>query len=521
MTMIYGGLDKDAGSVGETREALGYYVTGDGGGGSFRWDASSTLPSDGGTIIEPDEVQGGPGRWLRSFTVGLVDVRWFGAHASAGWPGATGYTGPTRGNKQAFEAAIRCLTPTPVPSYHGPRVAVPPGRYDFADTLIVDRAAALVGVGWDGLAASWLVFPAGKDGVRIFRDLPPSTPGLQPPLYQRPRGDYSALESLRITGGLGQGGHGVHVNATCRIDRCYIQGFQGNGVHVDCSVPATNANAWRFTDVRVNDCHHGFFFDGSDSNAGQGIGLNATSCRGWGILDESFLGNYFFGCHFASCHGPMRTTNANARSVFVGCYSEGDQVLPEVAAPSLIIGGIIGGNNSTGGYIGEGEGAMRVRRGEAHIVNDRDGHGVKATIGSSNLPRTAFEIASGESPPYRIRHGLDTPPGWASRAGWWALEYAGVTAGTAIRWCDDTAAEWLKAKPGAKAGFDQGFYVGGAFRVFTGAATAPPTSGTWARGDRLLNTAPSPGGWAGWICTAASSTQNPAGVWKGFGAIAL
>ena len=52
----------------------GYYNPGDGGEGFFYWNASSTTPDNGGTII------GGftPGRWYRMFD-DFISVKWFGA----------------------------------------------------------------------------------------------------------------------------------------------------------------------------------------------------------------------------------------------------------------------------------------------------------------------------------------------------------------------------------------------------------------------------------------------------------
>lgn len=44
---------------------------------------------------------------------------------------------------------------------------------------------------------------------------------------------------------------------------------------------------------------------------------------------------------------------------------------------------------------------------------------------------------------------------------------------------------------------------------------APPTSGTWAVGDTVWNSAPAPSGYIGWVCTTAGSP----GIWKGFGLI--
>ena len=43
----------------------------------------------------------------------------------------------------------------------------------------------------------------------------------------------------------------------------------------------------------------------------------------------------------------------------------------------------------------------------------------------------------------------------------------------------------------------------------------PPTTGTWRRGDLVQNYEPSPGGYIGWVCTAAGTP----GTWKGYGLI--
>jgi hypothetical protein len=45
-------------------QLLGYYAPGDGGGGEFYWDASSSEPDNGGTIITPASNPGA-GRWKR------------------------------------------------------------------------------------------------------------------------------------------------------------------------------------------------------------------------------------------------------------------------------------------------------------------------------------------------------------------------------------------------------------------------------------------------------------------------
>lgn len=55
---------------------LGYYSVGDGGGGEFYWDSTSTETDNGGTIIQVTGVI--TGRWKRVF-YGSLNMKWFGA----------------------------------------------------------------------------------------------------------------------------------------------------------------------------------------------------------------------------------------------------------------------------------------------------------------------------------------------------------------------------------------------------------------------------------------------------------
>jgi len=56
---------------------LGYYSAGDGGGGEFYWDSTSTETDNGGTIIQVTGVS--IGRWKRIINNEYYDVRAFGA----------------------------------------------------------------------------------------------------------------------------------------------------------------------------------------------------------------------------------------------------------------------------------------------------------------------------------------------------------------------------------------------------------------------------------------------------------
>jgi hypothetical protein len=50
----------------------------------------------------------------------------------------------------------------------------------------------------------------------------------------------------------------------------------------------------------------------------------------------------------------------------------------------------------------------------------------------------------------------------------------------------------------------------GSISAFTTATTAPPTAGTYARGDFVRNSQPAAGGAFGWVCVAGGTP----GTWK-------
>lgn len=64
------------GTDGFNATVLGYYTLGDGGGGEFYWDNTSTITDNGGTVIQVTSVT--TGRWIRNNS-NIIDVRCFGA----------------------------------------------------------------------------------------------------------------------------------------------------------------------------------------------------------------------------------------------------------------------------------------------------------------------------------------------------------------------------------------------------------------------------------------------------------
>ena len=92
----------------ETYQLLGYLAPGDGGQGSFRWDAASTATDDGGTCFAVAGVV--TGRWLRVYDA-PIDPRWYGAYGDG-----------SHGDSTAFARMISLL-PVVLPwSYDGTTV---------------------------------------------------------------------------------------------------------------------------------------------------------------------------------------------------------------------------------------------------------------------------------------------------------------------------------------------------------------------------------------------------------------
>lgn len=85
----------------------GYNLTGDGGGGDFYWDATSTEVDNGGTIIKVTAIN--DGRWKRIYS-GAVNVSWFGDNTSSDTIQAAIDALPVSGGTIIFTTAQHTIT---------------------------------------------------------------------------------------------------------------------------------------------------------------------------------------------------------------------------------------------------------------------------------------------------------------------------------------------------------------------------------------------------------------------------
>ncbi len=126
--------------------------------------------------------------------------------------------------------------------------------------------------------------------------------------YEAPysAGDGTAFENLALVGSFPEGGtigHAIWARARFYANNLYIASWPENGYHIRAAASVFgssargNANNWRIYNGRVVGCIHGIYTEGPDVNAGMATGVDCSANRGWGVWDDSFLGNVWVGCH--------------------------------------------------------------------------------------------------------------------------------------------------------------------------------------------------------------------------------
>ena len=381
---------------------------------------------------------------------------------------------------------------------------VPCGHYFLSQTLELTKQILVEGAtgsGW--FATSVLHFPRGVTGIRIASGYP--DPNV--------RGSWSVIRDLALMGTpdpTAATAHGIEVRSRCTIERVWIHRFSHNGIDIYGSALATvdqsNSNLWQVRNTVVDAClGDGLHVQGPDANAGSAISLSSASNGGWGVHDESFLGNTYVGCHTATNGlGSYRTTNPNARNVFLNCYAEQDQP-QDIKHPAIAIGGtglVPLDAQSSGTYLGAG----RVSDQLEAVTSPGEPDESTLLIGGQGVPGAVLGFhAAADSQPYRVRfEQLET--------GWWAFSHANLNSRVPFSLSGTFASEG----PGHVL-FNRGYWLGdvGQRRQVT-IQDGPPQAGTHRDGDIIYVTDPNPGGVIGYVCVLAGSP----GKWKPFGKIA-
>jgi hypothetical protein len=447
----------------------------------------------------------------------------------------------------------------------GSAIYVPCGTYHVGGAIEIKRRVRIYGDGSsmaNSSEASRIVFPANSHGFIIHAyntigegmESPPST-----------QGSGSILSGLQIEGTLGgsSSGHGVWLRGMATVEQCKVINWAGDGIHIvagarAAGVEAGNANGWSVRNVRITSCGgHAMYVAGADANAGVGYQVQCSSVGLWGIYDDSFLGNTYVGCMTEVCGrlsqvshagkryycidpakaagtapgtdaavwalvgaggvnaesypawvaghpyaigGSYASINPNARNVFIGCYSEGSQPPSHVLAPACVFGGLFGSVTltSTAAIFADGPGGAIVGGGLSSVTAVPAGTNTTRLGGDGKNGDVLASMHTELSPRiFRLHYnGPDLVWDYANNANSAAYRITGPnTAHTFGRSVRITCVFQVDA-----------LWVGSGNEArMQGTGTAPPVTGSYARGDYIRNSRPAAGSPKGWFCVAAGS----------------
>jgi len=271
----------------------------------------------------------------------------------------------------------------------------------------------------------------------------------------------------------------------------------------------------------LNDVHclrngsDGLYVDGADANAGLALKVNSSNNGGYGIVDSSFLGNTYIGCHTdGNTLGPIVTDDPNAQSVFIGCYAETGEAI--LVSPTIMIGGL----NSSAARVSAASSAFVLGGGAAvrkpyTYIDYRGATTIGSTLGRNDNSMSAMTFGA-----LTESSGLDA---WKLKFdninNAWFLQFAGSVFFEPIRYLNSASTLYTnKGLTGPV--FQNGYGVRNAGNAAGTAkarllGTAAPVSGTYEVGDIVYNSAPASGGYIGWVCTVAGTP----GTWNTFGLI--
>jgi hypothetical protein len=192
--------------------------------------------------------------------------------------------------------------------------------------------------------------------------------------------------------------------------------------------------------------------------------------------------------------GAYKTDNSNARNVFIGCYSEGDQNPSQLTSPTIEVGGLHGaGLKGSGVYFGNSFGRLTATK--IGSVDD-------ATGNMTGIESGMLEFAHPANGQYSLE--------WMGNE----LAYTALRSAVPSNWAFRLTGETTALNVGKRRlDFPNGFGLNDK-KVLSGSAA--PTAGSFVQGDMMFNSAPTAGGPMGWMCVAAGTP----GTWKAMGSLA-
>ncbi len=269
----------------------GYYRTGDGGGGTFWYDASSRTEENGATVIRGEDA---PGRFVRDCEENRLNVKWFGAKGDG-----------RADDTAAIQAAIDALPDA------GGTVTLPGGTYNISSTLTIGDGDA-----GEKISSQSGVKLIGTGGGFAFNAKAPTSlvavGEMDAMIHLRGRISDCEISGIQLTGNnKAKTCLYLHSFAGCRFSNLVAIGFTDVGIKVMAgNAPTGNYNIYnRFESIGVYclyDNTTAILFDGDYSVSNDTWLTVFTDCRFDTAQSKNSIGAHFkfvdsisfYRCHF-------------------------------------------------------------------------------------------------------------------------------------------------------------------------------------------------------------------------------
>lgn len=491
--------------------------------GDFYFDAGDlsaevTADPQSGIYVAPDsDATGASGAWARKFDGPLVP-EWFGALGDGVTDDSDAFVGILNAlpGEPGFAIALgaKAYRIASTPLYLTRRISIrgvsrSATTLDFSDcTNVVNYPynAHIISVHSNNIAGS----SAWGDPI----ELPPGWVGTY--------GEMSELSNLFVDcNSIVTDGNGVFVNVAIAsenlfVTRANLHNFVvcGNASNISTRGGAAgpsgvdiggNSNNGTYINVTATNSLNGdgIHVQGGDGNGNVFVHPNAINNKGWGVNDDSLLGNTHIQGHTrGNAYGSYRSRPGSPnRSVFLGCYSEEGQGADNPSGPfelsnrSSFLGaaGDIPRNGTFPAMTNENLGFSF--RSPIFVSDDISTSAVPWT----NIGKGVVQIRTLDGELFEIKR---------LNASYLHIEHGGESV---IRFPNADSGVYKKSRPW----FPSGITIGAGHTQRTG--SAPPVSGQHYEGELLWNTVPTPGSFTGWVCVASGSP----GTWEGFGYLPL
>lgn len=455
----------------------------------------------------------------------------------------------------------------------GPSIYFPMAKYFMAQTIDLKSQVHFFGdaQGHFSQQTAELRFAADIHGIVINRENTLSTVSASG-IETTPTGaaDNSCISGLAIAsvGGTDRTKHGIWARTRFKMHCCLVAGFPGNGGHIVAGTDRSdegfgNANGFYLEACGFqNNKNHGLLVDGIDANASVIHVCDASLNGRMGFYDSSFLGNAYYGCHAATNGLRNKGGNASDQSCVVSFggnlyaahwTATEAQLVATTPGTNSAIWVPYGSGGETDNYplwaSGKPEGtyfrafgyfsdSVSASNFYFNCYNETDAPSAllgRAThVGAMMEGLLTGAKLSSNTAGQTLVGSLQATTGtqaitFADGSGFFSL--ASSTISGTWRMQEDTGRVVMRHQNvGARTPFyltkdtDRVPYAFGTERIMMGSTggqilitfgTAAPTSGAYNRGDMVINTQPSAGGFTGWRCV----TSGTPGTWKGYGTI--